>query len=159
MKKKLALFAASVAALVLAPIAAAHVTVNPNAVAANSFARFDVRVPNELDNASTTKVSLRLPASLQFVAFQPKPGWKRTVTRSGDRITAVTWTSAGAKIGPGEFDEFGMSARVPAKQGTVLTFPAVQTYSNGKVVRWIGPESADTPAPRVTLTAAVKGHD
>jgi hypothetical protein len=33
-------------------------------------------------------------------------------------------------------------------------FPANQTYSNGEVVRWIGPPDADEPASRVTLTAA-----
>ena len=61
----------------------------------------------------------------------------------------MTWE--GGEIAPGEFDEFGMSAKVPAAQGK-LVFPAVQTYSNGDVVRWIGDPDADTPAPRVTVT-------
>jgi hypothetical protein len=41
-----------------------------------------------------------------------------------------------------------------AKAGTLLTFKAVQTYSNGEVVRWIGPPSADEPAPQVMVTNA-----
>ena len=65
------------ATLVLAPAAAAHVTVNPNEVPADSFARFAIRVPNERANADTTKVTLRLPQGLFFVNFQPKPGWRR----------------------------------------------------------------------------------
>ncbi len=63
----------------------------------------------------------------------------------------MTWE--GGTIAPGEFDEFGLSAKVPAEPGT-LTFPATQTYSNGEVVHWIGAPDADEPAPQVKLTAA-----
>jgi uncharacterized protein YcnI len=153
------------AALILAPAAAAHVTVNPDAVPADSFARFDIRVPDELENASTTKLAVKLPDGLVEVGFQPKPGWKRAVTMKklaepvtveGETMTeqvgTVTWQ--GGKIAPGEFDEFGISAKVPDEPGAKLTFPAVQTYSNGEVVRWIGAPDADEPAPQVTLEAA-----
>jgi uncharacterized protein YcnI len=152
-------------ALVAVPAASAHVTVNPNKVAADSFARFDVRVPNEQEAADTTKLTVKLPEGLVFTSFQPKPGWTRTVTMAKlakpvtsddgtvtERIATVTWS--GGKIAPGEFDEFGFSAKVPDSVGQVLVFPAVQTYSNGDVSRWIGSADADEPAPRVTLTAA-----
>ncbi len=152
--------------LVLVPAANAHVTLNPNEVPADSFSRFAVRVPNERPNAGTTKVVLQLPEGLFFVSFQPKPGWKRTITMEkldppvelfgetySERVATVAWE--GGTIAPGEFDEFGMSAKVPAEVGT-LTFPATQTYSNGEVVRWIGAADADTPAPRVELTAAAE---
>jgi periplasmic copper chaperone A len=164
MKRRHVLVSAIASALVLAPSAAAHVTLNPDAVPADSFARFAIRVPNERGNASTTKLSVRLPNGLVFVSFQPKAGWQRTVTMrklaepvtvEGEQVTeqvgTVTWT--GGKIGPGEFDEFGMSAKVPDGVGTKLSFPAVQTYSNGEVVRWIGPPDADEPAPQVGLDA------
>jgi uncharacterized protein len=153
-------------ALLAVPAASAHVTVNPNEVPADSFSRFAIRVPNETEDTETTKITVQLPASVSFVSFQPKPGWKRTATMVKlakpitndegetvtERIATVTWE--GGQIAPGEFDEFGMSAKVPDKQGT-LVFPAVQTYSNGDVVRWIGAPDADTPAPRVTVTAKV----
>jgi uncharacterized protein YcnI len=165
MRKTVTLLA--LGALVLVPVASAHVTVNPDAVPAGSFSRFAVRVPNERPDADTTKIVLRLPEGLDFISFQPKPGWERTVTTEKlakpvtddegetvtDRIATVTWE--GGKIAPGEFDEFGLSAKVPDKQ-TVLAFPATQTYSNGEVVRWIGAPGSDTPAPRVTLTAKVE---
>jgi uncharacterized protein YcnI len=162
MKRRHVLVSTIACALVLAPVAAAHVTVNPDAVPADSFGRFAIRVPNERGNASTTKLTVRLPDGLVFVSFQPKAGWQRTVTMKklaepvtveGEQVTeqvgTVTWT--GGKIGPGEFDEFGMSAKVPGGVGTKLSFPAVQTYSNGEVVRWIGPPDSDEPAPQVTL--------
>jgi periplasmic copper chaperone A len=154
----------ALAALIAAPIAAAHVTVNPSTAAAGSFARFDVRVPTERD-VDTTEVTLQLPEGLFFVSFQPKPGWTRTVKMEqlaqpvevfGDEITervaSVTWS--GGRIAPGEFDEFGMSARMPEQAGTELVFPALQTYAGGEVVRWIGPPDADEPAPRIEVTQA-----
>ena len=160
MKKILILLAAC--ALVGVPAASAHVTVNPNEVPADSFSRFAVRVPTERPNADTTKIVVRLPKGLFFVSFQPKPGWKRTVTMQKldppvelfgemqtERVATVTWE--GGKIAPGEFDEFGMSAKVPNAPGRTLAFPAVQTYSNGEVVRWIGAPDSETPASRVTL--------
>jgi uncharacterized protein len=161
------LVAAAATAVVLAPAAASHVTLNPATVKAGSFDKLDIRVPTERERASTTRVSVQLPPGLSFVAFKPKPGWRRTVTTArvnpplivfGNRITSriatVTWTStsAASRIGPGEFDEFEMTARVPETRGRTLVFPATQTYSNGEVVRWIGGPDADEPAPRVRLT-------
>jgi uncharacterized protein YcnI len=156
---------AAVVALVAVPAAAAHVTMNPDAVPADSFSRFSIRVPNERENADTVKVSVQLPPGVLFVSFQPKAGWKRTTTTTKlqapvtvegeqvtDRIATVTWT--GGKIAPGEFDEFGLSAKMPNSPGKTLIFPAVQTYSDGEAVHWIAPQTADEPAPHVTLEAA-----
>jgi uncharacterized protein YcnI len=161
MKRKLLLLV-SAGALIGVPAASAHVTVNPNEAAADSFSRFAVRVPSERPTAATTKIVVQLPKGLFFVSFQPKPGWKRTVTtarlnppvelfgeKQTERVATVTWE--GGKIGPGEFDEFGLSAKVPNTPGKELVFPATQTYSNGEVVRWIGAPDSDTPASRVAL--------
>jgi uncharacterized protein len=46
---------------------------------------------------------------------------------------------------------------IPGTAGQTLTFKALQTYSNGSVVRWIGAPDADEPAPQVKLTAATTG--
>lgn len=165
MKVRAAPIAALAATLVLAPAAAAHVTLNPREWEAGGFARFAVRVPNERDNASTTRVSLRFPEPILSASFQPVEGWQRTVRmveldepidvegeQVTERIDTVTWS--GGRIRPGEFQEFGVSFRTPEEPGTELAFPAVQTYSNGEVVRWIGPSDADEPAPIVTVTEA-----
>jgi uncharacterized protein YcnI len=164
MRFRNALILAMVTAALLAPSAAAHVTLNPDAVPADSFSRFAVRVPTER-GVPTVKVTVRIPEGLTFVSFQPKPGWTRTVqmvklpkpiTMEGETVTervgTVTWS--GGSIGPGEFDEFGLSAHVPNSPGRELVFPAVQTYAGGEVVRWIGAPDADEPAPRVRLEAA-----
>lgn len=157
--------AGALAVLLLAPTALAHVTVNPRDATAGSFSRFAIRVPTERP-AATTSVSMQLPEGLFFVSFQPKEGWTREVkmetldppvelfgTSYTERVAEVTWS--GGEIGAGEFDEFGMSARIPeAEPGTALAFPAVQTYSTGEVVRWIGEPDSETPAPTVTVLAA-----
>jgi hypothetical protein len=65
-----------------------------------------------------------------------------------ERIDTVTWE--GGEIKADEFQEFGMSFAVPEDAGT-YQFPTVQTYSNGDVVRWIGPEDSDEPAPALTV--------
>lgn len=138
-----------------------HVTVQPNEAVIGTFSRFVVRVPTERD-VPTTKIKVELPP-LAFVSFEPKEGWKRTVemieldepiTVFGEEVTeavgSVTWT--GGKIGPGEFDEFGFSARTPDEE-TELVFKADQTYQGGEVVSWAGGADSGEPA------AVVKTYD
>ena len=154
--------AAVAAALTLAPAAAAHVTLNPREFEAGGFARFAIRVPNERDAAATTRITVAFPEQILSASFQPIEGWRRQVKmvqlaepleiegeQVTERIDTVTWS--GGRIEPGEFQEFGVSFQVPEEPGAALAFPAVQRYSNGEVVRWIGPEDADAPAPVVTV--------
>jgi periplasmic copper chaperone A len=161
---RIVLLCSLVTALLVTPVAAAHVTVNPGEWEAGGFARFAVRVPNEQANADTTEVTVQFPESVISASFQPVPGWKRTVEMATldepvevfgeqvtERIASVTWSSG--TIAPGEFQEFGVSFQVPETPGEELVFPSLQTYSNGEVVRWIGPEDSDTPAPIVAVTA------
>jgi hypothetical protein len=69
------------------------------------------------------------------------------------RVDRVVYS--GGRIAPGQFLSFPVSILVPdGKPGTLLTFKAVQTYSNGHVVRWIGSPSAEEPAPQVALRPA-----
>jgi periplasmic copper chaperone A len=153
------------AALVAAPVAVAHVTLNPREWEAGGFAKFDVRVPNERDDGDTTRVVMKFPPEVISASFQPTPGWDRSVKmvqldepiddegeQITERIDTVTWS--GGRIRPGEFQEFGVSFQVPedVEPGTALAFPSVQTYSNpNETVRWIGEEESDTPAPTVTV--------
>jgi uncharacterized protein YcnI len=164
----------AVAAPGLPATAAAHVTIQPDTVAAGGFTRVAVRVPNERDNAGTTQVRLRLPPGFAFVSYEPRPGWtvrmkkvkldKPIKTEDGfavdEGIGEIIWTGDGKQgvIAPGQFLDFALSLQMPdGKQGEKLTFKALQTYDNGEVVRWIGPEDADEPAPTVTLAAASAG--
>jgi uncharacterized protein len=156
-------------ALVLAPIASAHVTIQPDEAPAGGFVRLDVRVPNETEDADTIKVDVQLPPGFVEASYEPVPGWTVQVkTRKlaqpvqtddgpvSEEVSEIVWTGSGdqGKIAPGEFQDFPLSVQIPDKAGDKLTFKALQTYSDGKVVRWIGPPGSDEPAPQVTVTAA-----
>jgi uncharacterized protein YcnI len=159
---------AVVVVLALAPAAGAHVTLQPEEIPAGGFTRLDVRVPNEREGANTTKVEVQLPPGFLSVSHEPVPGWDTKLTmrkldkpveQFGEKVTEevgrITFTGDGETgvIGPGQFQDFGLSLAVPEKPGT-LTFKALQTYSNGEVVRWIGPPDSEEPAPQVKLAAA-----
>lgn len=162
MQARTALAAATAAAaLALPAVAQAHVTVNPRAVPADSYQVLGVRVPNERDDSATVKVELRLPPGFAFLSYEPQPGWRTRVVRRGDEVAKVVFRGSGRGLGairPGQFREFRLSTLVPGRAGDVLAFKALQTYGDGSVVRWTGGPGADTPAPRVTLTAAAEAH-
>jgi hypothetical protein len=70
------------------------------------------------------------------------------------QVSEVQWTaSSGAGIAAGQFANFPISVALPGRAGQVLTFKTVQTYSNGKVARWIGAPDSDSPAPTIDVTA------
>jgi uncharacterized protein YcnI len=161
--------ATAVAALAVPAAAQAHVTVQPDQAPAGAFTVLNVRVPTELDNASTAKVDVKFPDGFAAARYQSVPGWKVRVitkklaqpiqtddgpiTQGIDRMVFARTRPAGG-IEPGQFQDFPISVQIPGKAGDKLTFKAIQTYSNGTVVRWIGGQGADEPAPQVTVTPA-----
>jgi uncharacterized protein YcnI len=161
---------AALAALAAAGVptgAVAHVTLQPDEAPAGEFKRLDVRVPNERDDASTTKVQVKFPPGFIFVSYQPVAGWQTKLKmakldepvevfgeKHSEQVDTVTFTAQRTGVAPGQFQDFGLSVALPKRPGATLTFKALQTYSNGEVVRWIGPPGADQPAPQVKLTAA-----
>lgn len=166
--------------LLFAGPAAAHVSVQPQGDAAKGgYATINFKVPNERDNASTTKVEVNLPADhpLSSVSPQAVPGWKIEVTKSklakpldvhgkkiNEAVTKVTWTAEGDGITAGYFQQFPLSVGQLPEDTDQLVFKALQTYSNKEVVRWIEAPAADgtepeNPAPVLKLTApAADGH-
>lgn len=134
--------------LLTAGPALAHVTVRVDNPAPGAFATYQVRVPNERDDANTTAVEVRLPEGLEVSSYRPLPGWQITL----DDEAGVMTVSGGA-IEPGQYQVFEFVARNP-EEPVELTFPALQTYDSGEVVEWTGPEDADTPASIVAIAAA-----
>ncbi|MEU8930160.1 YcnI family protein [Streptomyces sp. NPDC048409] len=169
-----ALTAASV--LVAAGVASAHVTVHPESYAKGATdGVLTFRVPNEEDTASTTRVQVFLPTDhpVLGVLVSPRDGWTAKVTTAKlktpvktddgtitEAASEITWT--GGKIGAGQFEDFDVAfGQLPEDTGR-LTFKTLQTYSDGKVVRWIeepadGADEPENPAPTLELTAAGAG--
>jgi len=169
MQRRIAALAVAAGALAVPAAAQAHVTVQPTSVPAGAETVLSVRVPNERDDASTVKVDVKLPPGFVSASWEAIPGWsvravkqklsKPVQTDDGpidEQVGEIVWTAADRKAGiqPGEFRDFPLSVVIPGKAGQTLTFKALQTYSNGSVVRWIGAPGADEPAPRVELTSA-----
>jgi periplasmic copper chaperone A len=167
--KTIAVLAAA-GALAVPAAAQAHVTLQPKTAVAGSYTVLDVRVPNERDNASTVKVDVQFPDGFPAASYQPVSGWNVKVIKKQlakpiqtddgpitEGVDRMIWTGSGkglGKIGPGQFMDLPISVQIPGKAGTTLTFKALQTYSNGEIVRWIGAPNSDTPAPQVKVTAA-----
>ncbi|MDO0926920.1 YcnI family protein [Streptomyces sp. TG1A-8] len=170
---------AGTAVLALSAPAFAHVTVQPEGTAAKGgYAVIDFKVPNERDNASTTKLEVNLPADHPLASVMPEPvaGWSVKVTKStldkpltlhGEKIaqavTKVTWTADGKGIQPGYFQKFPLSVGALPEDTDQLVFKAIQTYSNHEVVRWIevqqeGQDEPENPAPALELSAADDDH-
>lgn len=170
---------AASAVLVLSAPAFAHVSVSPEGEAAKGgYATVNFKVPNEQDDASTTKVEVAFPGDhpLASVMTQPVPGWNVKVTKAkldkpleihGEKIdeavSKVTWTADGKGIQPGTFQKFPVSMGQLPENADALVFKAIQTYDNKDVVRWIEPqqkgqEEPEHPAPTLELTAASDEH-
>ena len=157
--------------LIGAQAAFAHVTVHSSDAtpgASDSVVLF--RTPDEMTNATTVRLQVFLPTAtpLLGVLVQPIPGWHFTVktvtlkhpvqTDDGaitSAVSRVTWS--GGHIPVGGYQDFAIDVgQLPDVDS--LTFKALQTYSNGTVVRWIetappGSPEPDFPAPVLRLTS------
>ena len=59
---------AVLAAAALPAAAGAHVSLHPNEVPTGAYATLDLRVPNESEDADTTKIAVQLPAGFTDVS-------------------------------------------------------------------------------------------
>ncbi|HEY3962521.1 MAG TPA: DUF1775 domain-containing protein [Gaiellaceae bacterium] len=151
------LICAAIITLVLAGTASAHARMSPAVSIANELQLYSLAIPTEKANATTTKVVLNLPQGFSIDSFVPSPGWKRVEqqTGSGDNavIQKVTWTGGST---PTEEDSLFQFLAQPAKSGT-YTFDVEQTYSDGSIVDWSGPESAAAPSPTIDVRSSFGG--
>jgi periplasmic copper chaperone A len=177
---RLAVVAATAATVVLssAGLASAHVTVSSPDAGAGGFGKVTFRVPDESDTATTVKIRIQLPTDkpLASVATMPVPGWTATLTKApvnppvkdddgntvSEAVSVVEFDAApGGGIAPGQFQEFSLSGG-PFPKSAAVTFPVIQTYSDGTEVPWIDPTvegqpEPQHPAPVLKLTADTSG--
>jgi len=161
-------------ALLLPAAASAHVTVLPATAPSGGFVQMALSVPTERSDKGTVKVDVQLPPGVISASYQPVPGWSVKLTKEklatpiktedgfsvDEQVSRITWTGKGPQgvIPPNAYQNFGLTLKLPTgKPGQKLQFKALQTYQGGEIVRWIGPESSDEPAPSLTLTAPVSG--
>ena len=146
------------AGLLLPAAASAHARVSPPVSVAGKLQLYSLAVPTEKAGLTTTKIVMTVPAGFGIDSFvPPPPGWTQQVqqTGSGDSavIEKVTWT--GGKTPTGEDSLFQFLAQ-PASSKT-YTFQVQQTYSDGSIVSWSGPESSAAPAPTIEVKDSLGG--
>jgi uncharacterized protein YcnI len=151
------LVCASIVGLVAVASASAHARMSPSISLANELQLYSLAIPTEKANAYTTKIVLTLPKGFSIDSFVPSPGWKRVEhsTGSGDNavVTQVTWSGGHT---PTEEDSLFQFLAQPSAAGT-YTFHVQQTYSDGSIVNWAGPESSAAPAPTIDVVGSVAG--
>ena len=145
------------AALVVTTSASAHAEMSPAVALAEHGQLFTLAVPTEKENATTTKIELTPPSGFAIDSFVPSPGWKRAVQSTGSgestEIHKVTWSGGSV---PSEEDAL-FQFLASADSSKTYAFKVRQTYSDGTVVDWAGPESSDTPAPTVDFKSSLGG--
>jgi uncharacterized protein YcnI len=149
---------AGAAALVAAAAASAHAIVSPPVALDKKLQQFTLSVPTEEEGATTTSIELTVPSGFAIDSFEPAPGgWKQEVRATGSGESAVVqkviWT--GGSTPTDEDSVFRFNASTSGAK--TYTFDVRQTYSNGKVVEWSGPESSDNPAPTVEAVSSLGG--
>jgi uncharacterized protein YcnI len=141
--------------LAVPAVAGAHAEISPKVSLSGQLQLYSLAVPTEKSGATTTGVVLTVPSGFSIDSFVPAPGWHRVLQQSGSGdnavIQKVTWT--GGHTPTGEDSLFQFLAQ-PASTST-YTFTVQQTYSDGSLVDWSGPETADAPAPRIDVESAV----
>jgi periplasmic copper chaperone A len=151
-------------------LACAHISLHPNTIPAGAFVTLNVRVPGEQAGAYAYKVAMLIPPGFTAIDTENVPGWSvKEIIRKlatpiqtdngpvSEEIAQIVWTGDRSRMGRlenGQFIQFPLSIAMPSNiAGRTLAFKTVQYYSNGKVIHWIGPPSAEYPAPTVNATA------
>ena len=165
MNRKLLAAAGLVAVIMATSVApaSAHVTTDPEAAPQGGEVTVRFRVPNEVANANVVKVDIAFPTDhpLLGVLAEPVPGWTSMVTEAtlnppvqtddgpvSQAVSQITWTAiSGGGTPPTQFQELPVLVQQLPKAVSQVVFKAVQTYSDGSVVRWIDPVVAGQPAP------------
>jgi uncharacterized protein YcnI len=150
-------FAVVCSALVTAGTASAHAELSPPVALTKAGQLFTLAVPTEKENATTTKIELTPPSGFAIDSFVPAPGWTRQVRSTGTgeetQIQNVTWSGGNV---PSEEDAF-FQFLASADSAKTYSFKVRQTYSDGTVADWTGPESSDTPAPTIEAKSSLGG--
>jgi uncharacterized protein YcnI len=139
---------AGTAALAAAAAASAHAIMSPPVAQNAKLQQFTLSVPTEKAGLTTTTIELTVPAGFSIDSFEPSPGWTRQA-----QSTKVTWSGGSTPTDEDAVFRFNAST----SSAKTYTFDVRQTYSDGSVVNWTGPESSDTPAPTVKAVSDLGG--
>jgi uncharacterized protein YcnI len=144
--------------LIVPAVAYAHARVSPAVSVAGKLQLYSLAVPTEKSGVKTTKIVMTVPVGFGIDSFvPPPPGWTQHVQQSGSGdkavITKVMWTRGQTPTGQDSLFQF---LAQPAS-ATTYSFRVEQTYSDGSIVDWSGPESSESPAPTIDAAKSLGG--
>lgn len=146
------------AVLVVPALASAHPRVSPAVSLSGKLQLYSLAVPTEKSGLTTSKIVMTVPTGFGIDSFAPPPaGWTESAAQSGSGSSAViqkvTWTGGHTPTGQDSLFQF---LAQPASSQT-YTFHVQQTYADGSIVDWAGPESSDAPAPAIDAVSSLGG--
>jgi uncharacterized protein YcnI len=147
---------ALVLALIIPAAASAHARVSPAVSVSGKLQLYSLAVPTEKSNLTTTKIVMTVPSGFGIDSFAPPPtGWTQSLAQTGSGnnavIQKVTWT--GGHTPTGEDSLFQFLAQPSSSQ--TYSFQVQQTYSDGSIVDWAGPETSAAPAPTIDAVSSL----
>jgi uncharacterized protein YcnI len=152
------------AAAALASQAFGHARIYPNTVAKGEGNAYTLVVPNESEDSPITEVSIEVPEGVLLGGLITEGGWQHKTESSGEgheaTISKVTWSGGEAPVGEAAY--FRFTARPDEDHGGDLSeykFIVTESYEDGTVSEWSGPEDSDEPAPVVKVVSSAAGGD
>ncbi len=150
--------ATAAAALVVPAVASAHARVSPAVSLVNKLQLYSLAVPTEKSGLTTTRLVMTVPSGFGIDSYvAPAAPWhvQLAQTGSGDNAVITKVTLTGGRTPSGEDTLFQFLAQ-PSSVKT-YTFQVEQTYSDGSIVNWAGPESSAAPAPSIDVASSLGG--
>jgi uncharacterized protein YcnI len=136
------------AVLVWTPAALAHASISPPVAKTGVLQQFTLAVPTEKANATTTRIELTVPVGVAIDSFEAAPGWTRQQVGHGGPLSPLTIRWTGGRVPTDDDAVFHFQGTLTGGSKDYV-FQVRQTYSDGSVVDWNGPESSDSPSPVV----------
>lgn len=153
-----------------APLAHAHVTIDPPGAPAGAYQRLALRVGHGCEGSATTAITVQIPDGVLGAKPMPKPGWTLSTTEArlaepvqvhGKSVTTkvaeITWR--GGPLPDAWYDEFVMQVKLPDSPGR-YAFKVAQVCEKGRVdwVEMPAPGAhASAPAPVLEVQAPDAG--
>jgi uncharacterized protein YcnI len=160
------------AALCAAPLAHAHVIIDPPSAPAGAYQRLAFRIGHGCKGSATTAITVEIPEGVIGAKPSPKPGWALSTTQAalaapvqshGKTVTSavreISWR--GGPLPDAWYDEFVMQVKLPASPGR-YAFKVGQQCEKGRT-DWVevGVPGADAdlraPAPVLEVLAPEAG--
>lgn len=157
-RRSLVVLATTASALIVPAAASAHARVSPAVSVVNKLQLYSLAVPTEKSGLTTTKLVVTVPAGFGIDSYvAPAAPWhvQLAQTGSGENAVITKVTLTGGHTPTGEDTLFQVLAQ-PSSTKT-YTFGVEQTYSDGSIVNWVGPESSAAPAPTIQVANSLGG--